>query len=204
MTEKLFSLALELQSLAQAGLFYGKDIFDLERYERIKDISLEILSNKTSYSLERVSDLFLTEKGYQTPKVDVRSAVFQEDTILLVQEKTGLWSLPGGWCDILLTPTENAIKEVKEEAGLDVKIDKLVAVLDMAKHHQKKNIFSVYKLFFTCEVLGGEFISNSETLASRYFKLTELPELAESKTTVEEIEMCFDAYQNSDWKVVVD
>ena len=121
--EKWLEWAIELQSLAQAGLTYGKDIYDKERYERIREISAEIVSNYTDMSIEKVKDLFCNEVGYQTPKLDTRAAIFEDGKILLVRENNGKWSLPGGWVDVNVSVKENTIKEVKEESGLDVSAD---------------------------------------------------------------------------------
>ena len=126
---KWLEWAIELQSLAQAGLTYGKDIYDKERYERIRDISAEIVSNYTDIEIEKVKDLFCNEVGYQTPKLDTRAAIFEEGKILLVRENNGKWSLPGGWVDVNVSVKENTIKEVKEESGLDVSADKIIAAV---------------------------------------------------------------------------
>lgn len=96
MEDKILKWAIELQSLAQAGLYYGKDIYDIERFQRIREIASEMVAEKSGLSLEKVNDLFCCETGYQTPKLDTRAAIFQEDKILLVQERNGKWSLPGG------------------------------------------------------------------------------------------------------------
>ena len=119
--------AVELQSLAQAGIFYGKDAFDRERYERIREIAAEMISYKTDIPKNKAKNLFCSEIGYQTPKIDCRAAIFQNDKILLVQEKNGTWSLPGGWVDVNVS-VKNVIKEVKNEAGLDVNTDLVIAV----------------------------------------------------------------------------
>lgn len=102
--------AVELQALAQAGLFYGRDKYDRERYQRIRDIAAEMMAQETRLPLERVKDLFCGETGYQTPKLDTRAAVFQEGKILLVQEEDGRWSLPGGWADVDISVGENTVK----------------------------------------------------------------------------------------------
>lgn len=57
--------AVELQSLSQAGLFYGKDKFDIERYERIREIAAEMISFKSEIPIDKVKDLFCNEIGYR-------------------------------------------------------------------------------------------------------------------------------------------
>ena len=116
--EQWLDWAIELQSLAQAGLTYGRDVYDLERYQRLRDIAAEMLASQTDLPLEQVKTLFCNETGYQTPKVDTRAAVFREGRILLVRENDGAWSLPGGWCEVNLSIGENAERETLEEAGL--------------------------------------------------------------------------------------
>ena len=133
--EQWLKWAVELQAIAQAGLFYGNDKFDIERYERIRDIASEMVAYKSEISLEKVKDIFASEKGYQTPKIDTRAVIFKDDKILLVHEANGTWSLPGGWCDVDISVEENTIKEVKEESGLDVKVKRVIAVQDREKQY---------------------------------------------------------------------
>lgn len=196
--------AVELQSLAQAGLYYGKDIFDKERYERIRDIASEMIAYKTDIPSDKVKDLFCCETGYQTPKLDSRAAIFKGDKILLVQEKNGRWSLPGGWVDVNISVKDNVIKEVKEEAGLDVTADMVIAVQDREKHNLPVYAYKVCKIFVLCSVIGGEFKENSETVQSDYFGIDELPELSLEKNNEEQIKMCFDAYYAEYWKTFFD
>ena len=106
-------MIVELQSLAQAGLAYGKDAYDKERYKRIREISAEMMSHIADIPLEKVKGLFCNEIGYQTPKIDTRAAIFKDDKILLVQEKNGTWSLPGGWCDVTVSVAENTSSPLK-------------------------------------------------------------------------------------------
>lgn len=202
--EKWLQWAVELQSLSQAGLYYGKDRFDLERYERIREIAAEMISYKTEIPTEKVRDLFCSEVGYQTPKLDTRAAIFQDEKILLVQENNGTWSLPGGWVDVDCSVMENTVKEVREEAGLDVSPDLLIAVQDREKHNLPVYAYKVCKIFVLCTVMGGSFQENSETKGSGYFSLDELPRLAEEKNTREQISMCFEAYHAKAWKTQFD
>lgn len=204
MTEKWLEWAVELQSLAQAGLTYGHDVYDKERYERIRDISAEIMSQETELPFKKVKDLFCHEVGYQTPKLDTRAAIFKENKILLVKENNGEWSLPGGWVEVNLSIKENTLKEVQEEAGLEVTADKIIALHHRAKHNLPVYPYGVCKVFVLCSLVGGTFKKNSETTACAYFSLDELPPLAEAKNNAAQIEMCFEAYQSENWQVIFD
>lgn len=202
--EPWLTWAVELQAIAQAGLFYGKDCFDKERYERIREISAEMISCKTGLSIEKVKDLFCSDIGYQTPKIDTRAAIFQNGKILLVHEANGSWALPGGWCDVDLSVAENTVKEVKEESGLDVIVKRVIAVQDREKHNLPIYAYKVCKIFLQCEAIGGTFSSNLETTGFAFFGVDELPELAEEKNTREQIEMCFHAMQSDSWEALFD
>ena len=197
--------AVELQSLAQAGLTYGKDVYDRERYERIREISAEMIAHKSEIPVEIVKDLFCNETGYQTPKLDTRAAIFQDGKILLVRENNGKWSLPGGWVDVNVSVKENTIKEVREEAGLDVTADRIIAVQDRNKHNLPRYAYGICTIFVLCSLIGGSFQENSETTGSDYFPEDNLPDLAADKNTAEQIRMCFDAYRAGDaWQTRFD
>lgn len=196
--------AVELQALAQAGLYYGADPYDRERYERIREIAAEMVGLQADIPLEKARDLFCCETGYQTPKLDTRAAIFQGERILLVQESDGRWSLPGGWVDVNVSVGENAVKEVKEEAGLDVTADLVIALQDRNRHNAPPSVYGICKVFVLCSLLGGSFRPNLETLDSGWFPLNGLPELAVEKTTAEQIGMCFDAYHADRWTTLLD
>lgn len=203
--EKWLKWAIEIQSLAQAGLTYTDNVYDIERYERLREIAAEIIEEKSNISLEKVKDLFCNENGYQTPKIDTRAAIFKNEKILLTHENNGTWSLPGGWCDVLESVASNTIKEVKEETGLDVETIKIIAVQDRNKHNKPIYAYGVCKIFVLCNVIGGEFIENIETTEIKYFSLDEIPNnLAEEKTNNEQIEMCFKAYKDEKWQTQFD
>ena len=196
--------AIEIQSIAQIGLTYTKDEYDKERYEQLRNIASEMLSYKTDIPVDKVKNLFCNEQGYQTPKLDTRAAIFKDDKILLVHEKNGFWSLPGGWVDILESIESNTIKEVKEEAGLDVVAKKVIAIQDRNKHNTPIYPYGVCKVFVECEVMGGEFVENIETVEIGYFSLDNIPKLAEEKCTPKQVEMCFEAKNNKNWQVYFD
>lgn len=203
--EKWLKWAIEIQSLAQTGLEYTDNVYDIERYERLREISAEMLAEKADLSIEKVKNLFCNETGYQTPKIDTRAVVFKDNKILLTHENNGTWSLPGGWCDVLESVKSNTIKEVKEETGLDVEAIKVIAIQDRNKHNKPIYAYGVCKVFILCDIIGGEFKKNIETIEIKYFSQNEIPNnLAEEKTNKEQIEMCFKAYNDKNWQTQFD
>jgi ADP-ribose pyrophosphatase YjhB (NUDIX family) len=205
MDPKWLDWAKQLQSIAQAGLTYSKDVYDLERFELIRNISVEIMSQHTGMEMTVIKDLFASEAGYATPKVDIRAVVFKENKILMVRENTdGNWSLPGGWADIGLTPSEVAVKEVKEETGFDVKAVKLLAVFDKKCHPHPPSPFHVYKMFIQCEIIGGQPMEGIETSAVGFFAENELHPLSIARNTKTQIEMAFKHLHNPQEPVYFD
>lgn len=197
--------AKRIQSLAQAGLTFSKDVYDLERYEELRKISFEIMAAHTGMEMEAVSDLFAGEEGYQTPKIDVRGVIIQAGKIMLVQEKLdGKWALPGGFCDVGLSPSENVTKEVKEETGLDVRPVRLLALLDKSKHPHPPEPFHYYKLFIHCEPIGGRIRAGTETYGARFFSEAELPELSENRNTESQVRMMFSSIRANRIETIFD
>ncbi|MFN2747876.1 MULTISPECIES: NUDIX hydrolase [Bacillus] len=190
--------AKELQAIAQAGLAYTKDEFDQERFERLRQISCEIIAEYSDADFLKVQDVFAGESGYPTPKVDVRAVIFKDDRLLFVQEKAdGKWALPGGWADIGLSPKEIAVKEAFEETGLKVKAQKLLAVMDKKCHNHPPSAFHVYKMFIACDIVGGKAEPGMETNNIGFFPLEHLPELSEARNTYEQIEFLFQTKNDS-------
>lgn len=205
MNDKWLEFAIRIQSIAQAGLQYGKDKYDRERYEELRKISAEMMSEKTDIPVNKIYDLFCSETGYQTPKVDTRAAVFIDGKILLVHENNGTWSLPGGWCDTDQSVASNTEKEVFEETGFNVRAERIIAVHDWRKHNVTNYAYGVVKIFMLCKYESGEFKDNIETTETRLFDRASLPDnLAVEKTTKEQILMCFDSYENNTLSALFD
>ena len=205
MEPKWLEWAKQLQSIAQAGLTYSKDVYDLERFELIRNISVQILSQYTKMDHKIIKELFANETGYATPKVDIRAVIFKDNKILMVRENNdGDWSLPGGWGDIGLTPSEVAVKEVKEESGFDVKAVRLIAVLDKKCHPHPPSPYHVYKMFIHCEIIGGQPQEGIETNADEFFAENELPSLSVARNTDSQIELAFKYLHNPQEPVYFD
>ncbi len=201
--DPLLSWAIELQFIAQAGQTYSKDPFDLERFDRIREISAEIMATKSGLSMGIVKELFCNESGFQTPKLDTRAAIFENGKILMVREGDK-WSLPGGWVDVDQSIASNTVKEVREEAGLDVEPVRLIAALDGNKKQNRRYVYGICKLFVLCRATGGEFRPNAETSESGWFSPDNLPPLFTDKNTEEQIRMCFLAATDENWQVLFD
>ena len=205
MNEKWLLWATELQSIAQAGLTFGENQYDRDRYQRIRDLSVEIMHEYTDMDHNKIRDLFASETGYQTPKVDVRAAVFSYDKILLVNEKIdGKWSLPGGWADVNSSVSESAVRECLEEAGAVVKPKRVVAIHLGNRHNNHNFPFTIYKIFVECELIKYQFAKNTETLGSDFFSIEKLPELSTERNTLEQIRMCFEAKNSKAFETIFD
>lgn len=198
--------AQELQFLAQCSLAYSKDKFDRERSERIREIACEMLAYKYDIPVEKIRIDFAGELGYQTPKVETRAAIIKDNKILLVKEQLdGKWALPGGYQDVNVSIRENVIKEASEEAGAIVEPIKIIAVLDYNRHHQVNFPFGMVKIFVLCEYIDHSFVDNTETLGADFYSLDSLPELSTTRTTFEQLRMCFDCYENPEnWNTIFD
>ncbi len=204
-----FAWAREIQAIGQIGLYYCRDVYDEERWLRLREIAAEILSVHTHAPLDQVQENFLFDKGYITPKVDTRAAIFNDKgEILLVQEKNGLWNLPGGWCEENLSAAQNAVKEVREEAGLACCVTKLIAVLDRNAHNTPKLPFGALKVFVECRCDPEltPFVPNSETIGRAFFAEDKLPldKLRVDTNTLEQLQLCFAAHRAEHWQAVIE
>lgn len=200
MEPKWLEWAKRLQALSQNGLTYARDPFDRERYEQIRHIAAEMLSEQAGVEIGDVLDLFVREKDYATPKVDVRGAVFQDGKILLVKERSdGKWALPGGWADVGESPSESVEREVWEESGFRVRPRRLAAVYDRGKHpHKPLMHYHIYKLFFICDIVGGQATTSTETEQVAFFEESNLPELSITKILPEQIAKMFEYYRRDE------
>ena len=193
MTEQWLTWGRKLQALAQNGLAYTQNPFDIERYQAIRAIAAEMIAAGSELSVEPILNLFAGESGYTTPKLDVRGAAFCDEKVLLVREMLdgGRWTLPGGWMDAGDTPGGAAAREFREETGYEVRPLKLAAVYERSHHGHPTFYFSTIKLFFVCELYGGSPATSLETGESAFFAEDELPELSIARVTSAEIGMLF-------------
>ena len=197
MQPKWLEWAQKIQAVAQNGLTYTENAFDVERYKYLQEVAAEIITHHTNVEQSYLLDLFTKETGYATPKVDVRGAVFQENKILLVKERSdGCWTLPGGWADIGESPSESVVKEILEESGYHTRATKLIAVYDRDKQGHPPHPDYIYKLFFQCELIGGSASTSIETEDVGFFAEDNIPQLSLGRILPNQITRIFEHYRN--------
>jgi 8-oxo-dGTP pyrophosphatase MutT (NUDIX family) len=175
--------AREIQALAQTGLTFTENRFEMERLRRLMEIAAEMVEAHTAQEREPLVEDFLSQPGYATPKIDVRGAVVRDDRILLVQERTdGRWCMPGGWADVGEYPSRAVAREVWEESGFEVVPCRVVGVYDANRGGVPLSFYHAYKIVYLCEILGGEANASDETAAVDFFSFEDLPTLSSFRT----------------------
>lgn len=197
--------AQRLQAIAQNGLTYTENPYDVDRFQQILGIASEMMATYTQADPTYVLDLFSRQQGYATPKIDARGAVFQDDKVLLVLEREDQkWTLPGGWIDVGEPPSEAVVREVYEESGYQTRVIKLAALYDRNKHPHPPLVFHGYKLFFLCELTGGAPTPSLETDAVDFFPVHALPELSLGRVLPAQILRLYEHSQHLDWATEFD
>jgi ADP-ribose pyrophosphatase YjhB (NUDIX family) len=191
--------AERLQAIAQTGLTYAKEPYDLERYAELRRIAVEMAAAGLEAPEDAVAVVFASGQGYPTPKVDVRAVVFRADEVLLVRERrSGRWTFPGGWADVGDTPSDAAVRETLEESGYRVRATKLVALLDKTRHEHPPSVDYTYKALVGCALEGGEPVTSHEIDAVSFFARTEIPELDLDRTTPGQIALAWAHHEHPD------
>jgi ADP-ribose pyrophosphatase YjhB (NUDIX family) len=206
MDPQWLSWAKRLAAIAQTGLTYAKDQFDTERYESARRVAAEMMAyGSQTPDVEVFLKMFRADSGYATPKVDVRAAVFRDSKLLLVKEwEDGCWTVPGGWADVGDSPSMAVVREVKEESGYDVKASKLLALLDRNFHGHPPIPYHAYKLFFLCDLLGGESTAGNETQDVGFFGEEEMPPLSLTRVTPAQVSRLFEHLRHPEWPTQFD
>ena len=191
-------IARELRAIAQTGLAFTADRFDRQRYDRLRELAASMLARGSGENYDVIIDILRRDAGYATPKVDVRGAAFVDGRVLLVREiSDGKWTLPGGWADVNQSAAECVVREIAEESGYEAKTLKLAAVRDYQKSgHPPRNVDSIYKMFFICEITGGSARASDETSEVAFFPREALPPLSLGRTTAAQVERMFQHAQN--------
>ncbi len=96
--------------------------------------------------------------------------IFDErgQVLLCHRRDRDLWNLPGGGVKSRELPIEAVVREVREETGLDVQVERLIGVY--GKLDRDELVFA-----FTCRVVGGTLSETDESDACSYFSIEAIP-----------------------------
>ncbi len=179
-------------AICRIGQKYTKDDYARENYEELERLALETLHEYTGNDHER--NIYVHDV-YATPNVSVRVMVFNdENKLLMVKEKQdGNWAVPGGWCDVFESASESGIKEVKQEAGLDIEITQLLGIFQRERYKDYPTLISEYVHYFSGKIVSGELKHNHETLDVGFFDFNDLPTLSK-KNTIMELQKAYQVY----------
>jgi ADP-ribose pyrophosphatase YjhB (NUDIX family) len=181
-----------LAAIAQSGLTYARDPFDIERYEALRELAADVVADHTGRPAIDVDEYFRQESGYATPKIDMRGVVFRDGRILMVRERSdGGWTLPGGWADVLDSPGSSIEREIREESGYETRATKILAVFDRNLHPHPPQAFHVWKIFMRCEITGGAPAGSIETDGVAFFARDAVPELSTARVTEDQLALMF-------------
>ncbi len=196
--EEFYDFVVKVHSIAKIGLTYSKDPYAIDNYNELNKLSREMLEKFMDVKFDKPS--MFTKEVYPTPNISVRTLIYSGNNILLVREaNSGLWSLPGGWCDLYDSPKMSAFNEVKQETGVEPVIERLVGVLERTPHKTNQNV-PEYVLLFEGYVTSDDFSKHCyETTEVNYFDMDHLPEMSK-KLSMEEINSILDAHKN---KIVI-
>lgn len=206
MSSRLLDEIISIKAIADTGLLYAGNQFEKERYAALREISFRLLSEISEHPTDSIRDQFPLAMDYPTAKVDIRGILLAPDNkILLVKESMdGRWSLPGGWADVGYSPKENITREFKEETGLTVSAENLLAVFDKKMHAHPPQPFYIYKMVFYCRSLSTTLEKGFDVLDVQYFDIAHLPVLSEDRILKSQIELLFEKIMRADFTTYVD
>ena len=192
-SKEFYDFIVKVHSIAKIGLTYSTDPYAIENYQELNELSKKMLEDFMNVKFDKPS--MFTKEVYPTPNISVRTVIIRENKILLVREEnSGLWSMPGGWCDLFDSPSTAAFKEVNQEAGVAPKITRLIGVLERTPHKTNQNV-PEYVLIFEGNIDDKVFHEHChETTDAKFFDINNLPNMSK-KLSMEEIERILDAYK---------
>jgi ADP-ribose pyrophosphatase YjhB (NUDIX family) len=197
--------ARELVAIARSGLYYNTDpafdgdVYDADRYRAVDRIARGMLADGFVAGVDEVGVALGADEGHITPKVDVRGALFDGASVLLVQERLDhmRWTLPGGWADVIDTPAQAVEREFREETGIEVRATRLLALFDRRTFNHPPHVHAAYKAMFACERVGGTLqTSTMETASPTFWPIDDLPALSTGRITAPQIHKLYEVHSD--------
>jgi ADP-ribose pyrophosphatase YjhB (NUDIX family) len=195
MDDKLYQFIIKVAAISKIGLLFSKDPYAIENYNELQILSKQLIEDLGKFKIDGPN--YFSRDIYPTPNVSVRALIFNErKQLLLVKEASlGTWSLPGGWCDLFETPSEAIIKEVIQEAGIHIKVERLLGISDRIKYKTNKK-WSEYAVMFLATIIEDTKVFGHEVSQVGFFDINNLPELS-FKSNHEEIKRAMAAIEDN-------
>ena len=193
--QEFYDFVVKVHSIAKIGLTFSKDPYAIDNYKELNELSKEMLEKFCDVKFDRPS--MFERDIYPTPSISSRTIITNDKgEILLVREaNSGLWSMPGGWADLYDSPSQAAFNEVSQEAGIEPKIVRLVALLERTPFKSSKNV-PEYVMVFEGSIDHKKFHEHChETIDVKFFPMDQLPEMSR-KMSKDELDRIFEAYRN--------
>ncbi|MBT8186555.1 MAG: NUDIX hydrolase [Croceitalea sp.] len=204
--KKQLDLIKRIKAIAETGLVYAEEGYDIERYEELRNISLKLMAHLANEPFVTLDSFFIPQLDYPTPKVDVRGFVLNDNNEILMAKESvdNKWTIPGGWADIGNTPKEVVVREIFEETGIEAEAVRLLAIYDKQRHKHPAEPYYIYKLMFFCKATGGELKAGFDMKGAAYFSLNNLPELSEERILKSQLEHLYHMVKDNIHEVYVD
>lgn len=194
--DKIFEFIKKVNAISHTGVVYSRCEYALDNYHELLELSSSMLHDYIKSDVQPYN--IYCDTYYPTPQPGVRVVIIKDGKLLMAQDADtpGEWTIPGGWCDVDLSPVETCVKEVKEETGFDVKVTKFLALMDRNNYTQSE-IYNVYSLVFLAEIIGGENNPNFEVIEVDWFDMDNLPKLSH-KLTNQELDIILKTYKGNE------
>ena len=197
MKDRIFEFIKKVQAISHTGVTYSQCPYALDNYHELLEESTKMLHEYIKSEVQPY-DIY-ADMLYPTPQPGVRVLIVKDNKILMAQDidvPSDEWTIPGGWCDVDTSPVEASIKEVKEETGFDIKVTKLLALMDRNKYIES-SVYNVYSIVFLAEIIGGSNNPNFEVNKAEFFDIENIPKLS-NKLSAAELDVILHAYNTGE------
>ena len=176
--DDIYQIADELRAIASLGLQFSETSYDKERYEKTLALSARLLASLEHRTPNEVLDEYRGNLAHVSPLLGADAAVFRDDQLLLIKRADdGLWAMPGGLVDIGETWAEAALRELREETGVQGTVAQLLGLFD-GRLWGSKWRFHLYLAVFEIQANTADPVSGPETSDVGFFSANALPDLS--------------------------
>lgn len=175
---EIYRIADELRAISNNGLRHSLSSYETERWDKILKLSARLLAAGENAEAEPILAEYRDNLNHICPLLGAEAVVIKDNGILLIRRHDdGLWAVPGGQVDVGETLREAAVRELREETGLNGTVTRLLGIFDSVKWKSRQKS-QVYHVIFQVLVEKGEPVLTNESLDFGFFHRDELPPLS--------------------------